>query len=308
MKNVTWQLTKLVLCLSASSGIVTLAILLASMGTYSPLVPAVNITHGQSIFRNRCASCHSVEPDSPTGRGPNLGTLADRKPYPAGGITDYLLESIVQPQASRSTKQFGYMPNAARGLSRKEIVSLVGYLLDEMGKKHSLRDLSYKYSSFPIDEMNTNRDLHPTFEEISSGREIFFGKGKCASCHDWIAWENYTWEKVTSMGPNLMNVGTKPRSYLQDSILEPSTVILSGYESTSILLEDGRTVSGRIITQDDTVCTLIGNDSNNNPKLFDVEKSSIEAMKTQTVSSMPSYKGFLTEEEVEALVAFISYL
>ncbi len=308
MKNVAWQLTKLALCLSASFGTVALVILLTSMGTFSPLTPAVDVERGQAIFRNRCASCHAVDPNLPSGRGPNLGTLAERTPYPSGGLTDYLLESIVQPQASRSTKQFGFMPNAAKGLTRQEIACVVGYLIEEIGERESLRNLSYKYSSFPVAAMRTNSDLHPTFEKISTGREIFFGKGKCASCHDWIPWESYTWNKATSIGPDLNNVGTKPKSYLRESILDPHTLILGGYESTSILLDDGTTVTGRLITQDDTHCTLVGNDDDNNPQLLVVDASSIEAMKKQTVSSMPSYKDVLTEEEVEALLAFISYL
>lgn len=295
--------------MSIVAAFVVVTIIGVSAYSYSPLANSIDIQRGHALFQNRCASCHSVDPDGLAARGPNLGTLKDRKPYGDRSLTDYVIESILNPEAFRSTEQYGYMPNVVQGLAKSELADLVGYLVHEVGGEQSLSELSFTYASIASQEVKTNLDReHLDYQTINKGREIFMGKGKCASCHDWIAWEGSVLEKPGSKAPNLRNISTKPIDYVRESILEPNKFILSGFESTLLVLEDGTTVNGLVIRENETNLVIFDSSQNADSQMLHIEKSTIEEMKTIETSIMPSYKDVLTKEELEAVLAFLSYL
>lgn len=309
MNTKLWIAFRFVACLAVAAILIVTMVVATSAVTFSPLTDSIKIEEGRAVFSERCASCHSVNPNELSVRGPNLGTLLERKAHGNSSLTDYLLESILQPQASRSTEQYGYMPNVAKGLAKKDVYNLVGYLLHEIGEDDSYRELSFRYKSIAVEGPRTAAgNVHADYQTLEKGREIFFGKGNCATCHDWLAWEGAVREQLISKGPNLRNIGSMPKEHLRESILNPNKTILGGYESTVVLLEDGTTITGRILKEDESVYLLDTSSTASGAKVHVVEKSEIAQRKTSKVSSMPTYKELLSEEELEALIAFISCL
>jgi len=309
MKSLFWNTIRISLCLAIVSAFVVVTILAVSASHYSPLTNSINTKKGSDIFHARCISCHSLDPNGIAGRGPNLGTLNHRKPFRDQSLTDYLIESIVRPEAFRATEQYGYMPNVVQGLTQSQIADLVGFLVCEIGEENSLSELSFKYSSIEAQEVKTSlKREHASYATISKGREIFFGKGNCASCHNWLALEGLFMDSASAKAPSLRNIGTKPAQYIHESITEPSKFIVNGFESTLFLLEDGRTIVGRIVNESEANYVIVDSSKSVGSSLIYIKKSTIEEMKTNNLSTMPSYKDTLTEEELKAVLAFISYL
>jgi cytochrome c oxidase cbb3-type subunit 3 len=70
------------------------------------------------------------------------------------------------------------------------------------------------------------------------GRRVFFGAGRCSTCHMILGQGGYP-------GPDLSNIGaerTVPQ--LRESVLKPSERIADGYRSVTAVLKSGGTVQG----------------------------------------------------------------
>ena len=89
--------------------------------------------------------------------------------------------------------------------------------------------------------------------DAQRGREVFFGKValSCVRCHKI----NETGGEV---GPDLTRIAVdKTREYLLESLVEPNKTIAKGFETVVLTLDDGRSVSGIVKSQDAKELTLI---------------------------------------------------
>ena len=80
---------------------------------------------------------------------------------------------------------------------------------------------------------------------------ILFADGKlaCSSCH--VAGAN------DQVGPDLAALDESASdTYLAESLLYPSRSIRAGYEQHRILLRDGRTFSGRLVSERDRIIVM----------------------------------------------------
>jgi putative heme-binding domain-containing protein len=108
---------------------------------------------------------------------------------------------------------------------------------------------------------------------------------------------------VGGIGPELSDIGIRSApAAIVESILEPSAAIIEGYRVSTLLLADGRSLTGLVL--DDTpdsvrVIDVEGRSTN-------VRKDQIETRAVQPVSLMPAgYERTLTPEELADLVAFL---
>lgn len=70
------------------------------------------------------------------------------------------------------------------------------------------------------------------------GRQIFFGAGKCSTCHMILGQGGYP-------GPDLSNIGAERTApQLTESVMKPSARIAAGYRGVTALLKSGPTVQG----------------------------------------------------------------
>lgn len=131
------------------------------------------------------------------------------------------------------------------------------------------------------------------------GRDIYNGKGSCQACHMIDA-------RGGAHGPDLTAVGaSRSGDYLRESIVNPEADITRGYVFVRAVTRDKRTVTGVRVNADTFTIQL------RDPA--GVVHSFIKAELAELTidlrkSTMPSYRGKLTAEELDDLVAWLATL
>lgn len=107
------------------------------------------------------------------------------------------------------------------------------------------------------------------------GREVF--NRVCAACHQ-------VGDLGKAFGPNLTDVAKRlPRHEIVESIVWPNEKISKGYETIMVVTDDGRTINGFVLKEDDATIQL----GVANGKIEEVDKETIEVRKDMKASSMP---------------------
>jgi putative heme-binding domain-containing protein len=108
---------------------------------------------------------------------------------------------------------------------------------------------------------------------------------------------------VGGIGPELSDIGLRAApAAIVESILQPSATIIEGYRVSTLVLDDGRSLTGLVL--DDTPDTVRVIDTAG--RSTSVQKAMIEERAVQQVSLMPAgYDRTLTPEELADLVAFL---
>ena len=131
--------------------------------------------------------------------------------------------------------------------------------------------------------------------DAARGRQLFDGKGACATCH-----------RVNGNGPrtapDLSDIALlRQPAAIQRSLVEPDKGMLQINRPVKIVTRDGRTIRGRRLNEDTLTIQVI----DENEKLVSLEKSQIQAFEAGTASAMPSIAGKLTENEIADLLAYL---
>ncbi len=136
--------------------------------------------------------------------------------------------------------------------------------------------------------------------DAERGREIFLNKAavSCQRCHKL---DNVGGE----VGPPLNGLGAKyPREYLLEAIVLPSKQIAKGYESVTLTLLNGKTVSGVLRAEDAHEVKLITAEG----QMITVKKSDIDD-RSAGPSAMPAdLMKHLSKRELRDLVEFLANL
>ncbi len=123
-----------------------------------------------------------------------------------------------------------------------------------------------------------------------------FQRSNCVKCHT-------TATQTTLLAPSLQGIGSQKMAYLVESILLPSQVIKTGFESSTIVTKDGRTVSGLVKEAGDNWRVL------NFESDVLVPKSAVEERTVQRVSIMPEgQERTLSRRELADLIAYLTML
>jgi putative heme-binding domain-containing protein len=129
------------------------------------------------------------------------------------------------------------------------------------------------------------------------GAQLFRSKG-CLDCH-LVKGEGGV------RGPDLSLIGSQRSSaFLRESITDPGAVVAPEYWVAKILTKDGRNRAGFLMNEDTYAVQLLDFDAG----LLMVERSDIKDFGIDRGSIMPSYKGKLSEAELDDLVAFLASL
>ena len=133
------------------------------------------------------------------------------------------------------------------------------------------------------------------------GRKLFEDKQGvgCIKCHA-------VGGKGATIGPDLLSVGTKyPRDELIRSVLEPSNRILSGYQVTVVITDDGRTHQGIIKRETPDAIELVDAEG----KTITLAVDAISERETANVSMMPNgLKDGLSLEDFADVVGYLESL
>lgn len=142
--------------------------------------------------------------------------------------------------------------------------------------------------------------------DIAKGREIFttHAAAQCAKCH------KVGGGSEGEAGPDLAGVGSRgDRHYLLESLVNPSAEVVPGYGLTLITLEDGESVGGPLLREDDEKLVLRVPDSENPSEQVEREIPLDQiASRQPPVSAMPPVAALLSKREVRDLVAFLASL
>ena len=248
-------------------------------GVAKATIGGVSPEAGEGIFwgKGKCWTCHAVSGQGSAERCPNLGLKA--APYtldlemgaraaeraveraaevgevnPLTGdkwnAVEYLFECITEPDAYVvETFSSGVMPIVYKppiGLNEEEVKAVMAYLISIGGEDE---DMDYLMShSLPkkiLDAVASAADavpFEPYFEgDAEYGEEIFWDPesiAPCAKCHTVD-------DKGGDVDPNLTNIAaTQTAQYILESILDPSAVIVGGFETVLIVTKDGRYIDG----------------------------------------------------------------
>jgi putative heme-binding domain-containing protein len=129
----------------------------------------------------------------------------------------------------------------------------------------------------------------------TAGRTLFTGKGNCVSCHRVEG----TGSRV---GPDLSEIGRLRHSIdIEQAIVDPDAMILPSNRFIRLAMKDGSTINGRMLNQDIFLVQLI----DNKEQLRTIQRSDVREFTFIDKSSMPSYKGKLTPQELADVVSYL---
>ena len=131
--------------------------------------------------------------------------------------------------------------------------------------------------------------------DTGRGRALFEGKGGCQMCHRVNG-------KGARTGPDLSEVGTiRTAAYLERSIRNPNEYVAPEYRSIRAITRQGTVITGRRLNEDTHTLQLIDQDEH----LRSLAKSELREYTLLTTSSMPSYEGKFSSQELADLVTYL---
>jgi len=270
----------------------------------------VDFERGHQLFQARCATCHTVDEHSVAAFGPDLSRIGEAAAHrvPQLSAEEYLLQSIVDPNAFRQSGNQGVMPaDISAGLKPQEVLSLIGFLMTRGGQPDGRRLVSLLHK---VQIPQATKDEVIDLAAVEAGKALFLGRGGCAKCHVLRDLPGHNLR-----APSLLHAGSHDESYLRDAIQNPSKHLTPGYGAWTAYLTSGKTVAGRLIRKTDASLDLL-TDSNGELKrvelthdLIDTEEDGSLMLFPAAQSPMPSLPpGLLTDAEVDQIVAFLKSL
>jgi quinoprotein glucose dehydrogenase len=165
-------------------------------------------------------------------------------------------------------------------------------ILEAAAKRDGLRE---KLAAIPV----THSELLEGGSAVS-GRDIVTNNlgANCIACHTVEAKEG------SLVGPNLKFIGSqKDRKYILESLLNPSAVVAPGYGLVSVILKDGKNISGTLDREDSKQVRIRMADSS----IKTIPRTQITTI-TPPMSIMPPMLGILSKTQVRDVVAYLSGL
>jgi putative heme-binding domain-containing protein len=150
----------------------------------------------------------------------------------------------------------------------------------------------------------TMEDIGPALDQVGHGRNFARGKqifeeAQCLACHRFG-------NEGGSTGPDLTAVSSRfQRRDILESILEPSKVISEQYANTTIRMNDGDVVEGRIIEETDDKMIVQPNPLKPEERLT-VLKKDVKSKALSKLSPMPQgLVNIFTKAEILDLMAYV---
>jgi cytochrome c oxidase cbb3-type subunit III len=128
------------------------------------------------------------------------------------------------------------------------------------------------------------------------GREIFFGKGECSSCHAIAGQGGFLGRDLTSYGSALS------AKAIRDEIVKPDRIEPAGYRSAALTTHDGNRLEGVVRNEDNFSVQF----QTKNGDLHFFQKSDLRTVEHLGQSLMPAnYGEKLSTAELNDLVSYL---
>jgi putative membrane-bound dehydrogenase-like protein len=131
------------------------------------------------------------------------------------------------------------------------------------------------------------------------GRNIFFRNqnAQCIKCHSYD-------DRGGNAGPRLNGVAARiTRPQILEALISPSARLAPGYGVVTVVLKNGKTLSGMLMAESKSSLTLISGSGANEV----IPKDQI-SKRADAPSSMPDMKAILSKKEIRDVVSFLSTL
>ncbi|MCH2213405.1 MAG: c-type cytochrome [Fuerstiella sp.] len=169
--------------------------------------------------------------------------------------------------------------------------------------EQELRNIGNKM--FPLSDAKAGEKLSSVSElmdrrgDPQNGRLIYNTTGTCHKCH-------VVNNIGRNLGPDLSEIGRKlSRQAMLESVLFPSAGISHNYDTWTLLLANGTTLTGLISSETDDSITLIDNEA----RMHTVSTADIEEKIRQSVSLMPAdLQKIMSSQELVDVVAYLQTL
>ena len=132
--------------------------------------------------------------------------------------------------------------------------------------------------------------------DAARGKLVFEGKGQCTACH-----------RAQGVGsrvaPELSDIGTLRRSAeIEKSILDPDAEVTEDHRSVRAVMKDGTVITGRLLNWDTFTVEII----DSKEQLRALQRASLKDFEILKKSTMPSYRGKLSPQELSDVVAYLA--
>ena len=234
---------------------------------------------GEFQFRVNCAFCHGLSAKG-GGRGPDL-TKAQKK---HGNSDGDLFRTINEGVPGTAMPSNGNTQEGV-GMTPEEIWQVITYI----------RSVQVKAPEKPIGD-------------AAHGKELYFGKARCATCHMMEG-------KGGRLGPDLTGVGTaRATEYIVDSVRNPSRRLAQGvaeamkelpqeYETITVETPDGKRITGVAMNEDSFTVQMM----DTNEQIHLLRKDNLRSFHKSRESAMPKYNAdTLSDKDLEDIVAYLT--
>jgi putative heme-binding domain-containing protein len=232
-----------------------LACSLLAQKSQIPSDPAA-VEAGRHIYMGSCSGCHGATGEG--SQGPSL--LSGR----ASRLPDRTLVDSIQNGLPGTS-----MPNFP--MARDKVLAVAAFV-----------------RSLTSPAINTRVAGDP-----ERGRQLFFGAGRCSTCHMILGKGGYP-------GPDLSNVGaerTVPQ--LTESVTKPSARIANGYQTANAALKSGGAIQGVAKNHNNYSVQILDNSG----RLHLINRDEIATLELAGTSMMPAVTD---PDEARHLVAFLA--
>ncbi|MGV3661973.1 MAG: PVC-type heme-binding CxxCH protein [Prosthecobacter sp.] len=249
------------------------AIVAAHLSDAAPGVAAAALRHGLAMKVDRIAEAARAAIDKAPPAAARAGVEALTTLHPAEAL-----------------ERWQKRDDAKTGLRRELWLDLFLALQTSADK-----DAQQKAAAYAATSVDAIPLLSTSGGDAKRGDIVFRNQGACLQCH-----------KIGSeggiQGPSLTTVGerVKPEKIVE-SLLNPNAEIAQGYGLSSITLQDGSLLAGRIAKEDKDALTLITLDGKEN----NVPRATVKAI-APPVSAMPPMGLSLPPRDLRDLIAFLT--
>ena len=222
----------------------------------------VDRTMGQRVFRQQCGRCH--------GRDAKGNDETGAPDLTIGGLeanTDEALFSVIR-EGIENTAMIGISPRA----SDQTVWQIVSY----------------------INSLNLDPSDYNLVGDVSSGQQVYNGKGNCANCH-MVDGEG------GRLGPDLSAIGNNlDPDQLRIALTDPNENVLPRWWTMRLTRGNGSVLEGLRMSEDTFTVRIMDTDEN----LWNFSKNELRSLETIKDSTMPAADN-LSASELDDLIAYV---